>query len=316
MTQLTLDKPAMAPIDVAIVNYNTREHLRACLATVQPEAPAKIIVVDNASSDGSVEMVRAEYPNVVLYANDTNPGYGTAANQAIVNCCAKYVLLLNSDTRLQAGALQALSDYLDSHQRAAIVGPRLEYMDGRLQISCRPFPTPLITFLEVSQLTRLIRHIPFLQEHHVLACLHTHARVVPWVKGAALAIRREAFETVGGFDSSFFLYFEETELCYRLSTAGWEIHFAPVTTVLHEANASTKQKRVEMMVQNFVALKQYYQLHHTNVRLAELCVKSVVLFKLIRDIVRVLITIDVGKRARIIETIGAWRRILITDWRD
>src|SRR5688572_17909236 len=122
----------MTAIAVAIVNYNTREHLRACLATVQLEAPSEVVVVDNASSDDSVEMVRTDYPRVMLHANRTNPGYGAAANQAVESCTAKYVLLLNSDTRLQSGALRALSTYLDRHPRAAIVGPRLENPDGTL----------------------------------------------------------------------------------------------------------------------------------------------------------------------------------------
>src|SRR4030095_7411460 len=105
----------MPSIAVAIVNYNTREHLHACLTTVQPEAPSEVVVVDNASSDGSAEMVRTRYPWVTLYANKTNPGYGAAANQAIASCTAEYVLLLHSDTSVHAGALRALSTYLDRY---------------------------------------------------------------------------------------------------------------------------------------------------------------------------------------------------------
>jgi len=207
----------MTPIAVAIVNYNTREHLRACLATVQSEAPSETIVIDNASSDGSAEMVRAEYPWVTLHANQTNPGYGAAANQAIASCTAEYVLLLNSDTLLQAGALMALSSYLDLHPRAAIVGPRLVEPDGILQASCYPFPTPLNTFLENSTsaflLGRLIRcHIPLLRNSYLRTWPHNAARVVPWLKGGALAIRRTAFDAVGGFDESYFMYFEDADL--------------------------------------------------------------------------------------------------------
>src|SRR5262249_60014675 len=112
-------------IAIAIVNYNTRERLEACLASVQLAGACEVVVVDNASDDGSVAMVRAVYPWVTLCANRTNPGYGAAANQAIAGCSTAYILLLNSDTRLYGGALEALSDYLDRHPRAAIVGPRL-----------------------------------------------------------------------------------------------------------------------------------------------------------------------------------------------
>src|SRR6266571_4238495 len=119
-----LTVPGDTPMAVVIVNYNTREYLRACLATVLPEVPSEVVVVDNTSSDGSVEMVQAEYPDVALHANKTNVGYGAAANQAIASCTAKYILLLNADTLLKPGALRALSNYLDLRSQVAIVGPR------------------------------------------------------------------------------------------------------------------------------------------------------------------------------------------------
>ena len=129
----------MTSMAVATVNYNAREHLRASLATVRSEAPSEVVVVDNASSDGSAEMVRDDYPWVVLHTNTTNLGYAAAANQAIASCTADYVLLLNSDTLPQPGALQALSAYLDLHPRVAIVGPRLVNPDGTLQCKPRAF---------------------------------------------------------------------------------------------------------------------------------------------------------------------------------
>jgi N-acetylglucosaminyl-diphospho-decaprenol L-rhamnosyltransferase len=128
------------PFAVVIINYNTCELLRACLATVITEAPSEVVVVDNASSDDSVATVETEYPHVILQVNKTNLGYGAAANQAIASCKAKYVLLLNADTLLRPGTLLALKRYLDQHPRAAIVGPRLEDPDGTLQASCYPFP--------------------------------------------------------------------------------------------------------------------------------------------------------------------------------
>src|SRR5215216_4664132 len=117
-------RATMTATAVAIVSYNTRERLRACLATVLADMPCEVIVVDNTSSDGSVEMVAASFPQVVLHANAKNPGYGAAANQAIASCKAPYVLLLNGDTLLKPGALRALTSYMDQNPRAAIVGPR------------------------------------------------------------------------------------------------------------------------------------------------------------------------------------------------
>ena len=311
----------MTTIAVVIVNHNTCQHLQACLASIQLERPSEVVVVDNASSDGSVEMVQAVYPWVRLYANRTNPGYGTAANQAIASCTAQYVLLLNSDTLLQLGALEALSSYLDQHRRAAIVGPRLVTLDGTLQPSCYPFPTPLHTLLENStfaiQLGRLLRrYVPVLRRLYLRTWPHNYARIVPWVKGAAIAIRREAFDAVGGFDESFFMYFEDTDLCYRLEAAGWQVHFAPVTTMVHIGNASTTQYRADMAVQLRASTVQFYQRHSSTIRLAEvvMIVKCLMLAKWIGGTLRLCFTRDASKRIEIAEDINASQRVLLGHW--
>jgi len=305
-------------VAVAIVNYNTREHLRACLDNVQLEAPSEVVVVDNASSDGSVEMMQAEYPWVVLHTSKTNLGFGAAANRAIADCGNKYVLLLNSDILLQAGALKALSTYLDLHPKAAIVGPRLVNTDGTLQVSCYPFPTVLNTLFVNSRLGLLIRYVPIFRNYFLPTWSHTHARVVPWVKGAAMAIRREAIEAVGKFDESFFMYFEEVDLCYRLAAAGWQVHFAPVTTLVHVGEASTMQHRTDMAVQLLASTFHFYRRHYSGFRLAALGVvlKIIVLARWLNETVFLYVTRDKSKRARITADVAAWRRVLRMHWRE
>ncbi len=313
----------MTPIAVAIVNHNTRDHLRECLATVQLEAPPEVVVVDNASWDGSAEMVRAQYPSVTLRANKTNLGYGAAANQAFVSCTAQHVLLLNGDTLLQPGALAALSGYLARHRRAAIVGPRLVDPDGTLQASCYPFPTPLNTLLENSTtavvLGRLIRrYIPIVRNSYLRTWPHRSARVVPWVKGAAMAVRREAFDAVGGFDESYFMYFEDADLCYRLNAADWQVHFAPVTTVVHIGGASTRQWGPEMGVRLLASTIQFYRQHASGLRIAEvvLIVKSLMLARWISGGIRLCLTRDACKRAEIAAEMGACRVVVLGHWRN
>jgi GT2 family glycosyltransferase len=297
---------------VAIVNYNTLDHLRACLASVQAETPDEIVVVDNASNDGSAEMVRADYPNVTLYANRVNRGYGAAANQALAGSRAPYALLLNSDTRLTPGTLQALRQYLDQHAAAAIVGPRLVHPNGELQASCYPFPTPINVFLEQTTLDQLLGRVPLLRSLSLRTWRHTRSRVVPYVVGAALAIRRVAFEEVGGFDETIFMYSEEADLSYRLNQAGWQTHFAPVATVVHVEAASTAQRRAEMLYRLYISNMRFYRQCNSGASLETLMiiVRASMLAKLLRDSLRLLVTREPEIRALVAENVGVWQRVL------
>jgi GT2 family glycosyltransferase len=255
---------AMAAMDVVLVNRDTREHLLDALPTVLAESPRRVVVVDNGSSDGSAAAVRERFPSVEVIARADNPGYGAAANQGIAACPAPFVLLLNSDVLLQPGALGALSSHLQSHPRAGLAGPRLVDPDGRLQPSCAPFLGSFRMIVEKSPLGRLLARVPPVRERWLLRwSSHDRPRVVPWVLGAALAIRREAFEQVGGFDPSFYMYAEEVDLCWRLREAGWETHFAPVATIAHVGGASTAAVREEMERRRVESARRFYRLHYS-----------------------------------------------------
>lgn len=281
---------------VAIVNWNTRDLLRTCLAAVSAEEPIQLVVADNGSGDGSVEMVRRDFPSVTLVVNPENPGYGAGANRALARCSAEYVLLLNSDTRVRPGALEALRGYLDHHERAAIVGPRLVHPDGTLQASCFPFPRPL------RPLTRSrARSLP-----------HDRAGPVPWVVGAALAIRRAAFEAVGGFDESYQMYFEEVDLSYRLRKAGWETHFTPEAEVVHLVGASTRQRRAQMLLRTRLSSIEFYRRHHRGIPLAAGLTAEYALTagRLLRDGVRYSAARSVDQRSRLREDLAVWWELL------
>jgi GT2 family glycosyltransferase len=307
----------MASIAVVIVNYNTCEYLRECLENVQLETPSEIIVVDNASSDGSADMVRANFPMVKLHDNMWNVGYGAAANQGIASCTAQYVLLLNSDTRVSAGALQALSAYLDQHREVAIAGPRLVNSNGSLQSSCYVFPGTFAWFLHYEVSGQIIRRVPILGNYQQRKFPHTSPQPVPWVMGAALAIRREAFDAVGGFDESYFMYCEETDLCYRLGQAGWQVHFAPVATITHVGEASTRQHRTEMAVQQVASKLLFYRRHYSKVRYAVLAlmIRGTVLARLLFDTYRLHLARNVCHPAGMEADIAAWRRVLLGKWK-
>jgi N-acetylglucosaminyl-diphospho-decaprenol L-rhamnosyltransferase len=298
---------------VAVVSYNTRDLLRGLLASVRAEAPPETVVVDNGSSDGSAEMVRAEFPAACLIVDPYNPGFGAAANQAVAATSSDYVLILNGDTRLSPGTLAALGDYLDRNPRCAIAGPLLTSDDGRSEASCFPFLGTFRLALEKSSLGRGLARVPAVRDHYLI--LHgprDRPRIVPWVQGSALAVRRSAFEAVGGFDSRFFMYAEEVDLCYRLQKAGWEVHFAPVARVVHVGGASTAGRRVEMEVQRVRGARQFYRRHYSPLRAAALerLIQGAMAWRLVRDRTRFALARENADRARLAQNLAVWRGAL------
>ncbi len=297
---------------IVVVSYNTREHLNACLSTLNEQGADEIIVVDNASSDGSAEMVRREFPAVHLIDNSVNVGYGAAVNQAVVQSSAGWIFLLNSDTRLAPGTLARLRQHGADHPRAAVIGPRIVHSDGSLQPSCYAFPTLLHVFLEESTLGRLLRHVPFLRQRYLRTWSHDEVRSVPWVLGAALLLRRSAFDAVQGFDPDFFLYAEEIDLAYRLRRAGWTTDFTPAVTITHEGGATTRQYRTAMAVQFFASLQKFYAKHYTHRQLLLLnaLVRLIVALRLVRDCVLWPLAQNSARRRELRDRVAAWRQIL------
>lgn len=297
-----------AAFAAVVVSHDTRELLRECLESVREEGPAEAVVVDNASRDGSPEMVRSAFPGVRLLANAGNPGYGAAANQGIAACRAPYVLLLNSDTRLRPGTLAVLGRELERHPRAAVVGPLLLNPDGTRQPSCFPFLGPFEVLVMNTYLNRLARRTRRFRPVYSTA----PAGEVPWVKGAALGVRRKAFEEAGGFDEAYFLYAEEMDLCWRLRRAGWEVRFTPEAEVVHVEGASTGRRRPEMMLQLYASLERFHRLHSPRGKIRRLrrAVKAAMLEHVLRDAVKSLWTSDPERRRALGEDLAVWRRVL------
>jgi GT2 family glycosyltransferase len=300
-----------AGISVAVISFNTRDMLRACLGSLRQAGAGRVIVVDNASTDGSPDLVRDEFPEVILKQNQGNTGYGSAANQAIAGSTGEVVLLLNADTVLHTGALEAICQSFRTNARAGIVGPRLVNLDGSLQRSCFPDPTPGDIFLDTSGIGRLFRYVPGLKEQYLRTWDHDRARSVPWVLGAAIGIRREAFNSVGGFDEDFYMYYEEVDLCYRLRQAGWEVMYNPEAAIIHAGGASTAQRRAEMILQLYASLGRFYHKHYNRVRQVEyhLLILAVAQARLWRDRRMLHRAGDERSKARLGEDVQVWRRL-------
>jgi GT2 family glycosyltransferase len=260
--------PPETDLTVVIVSYNTRAAVLDCVSSVRAANASKVVVVDNGSTDGTVDQLAARFPDVDVIVEPDNPGYGAAANRGAAHCDSDAFLLLNGDTRVDPATIGLLLDYLRDHPDVGVVGPRMIGTDDELQRTTFPFPSTLDVVVGETGLGLLLRRVPIVRDHLLRTWDHSHPRAVPWVVGAALAIRRSAFESVGGFDESFFMYGEEVDLCRRLADRGHLTHYAPVTTVVHIGAASAEQNDHAMQRQRLVSGQRLLRLYETPARRA------------------------------------------------
>lgn len=253
---------AVASIAVIVVNWNTRELLAECLASVAEAAgdlDVETVVVDNGSSDGSPEMVRDRFPRVRLIANPDNAGFGRANNQAIAATNTPYVLMLNSDAQLRPGALQSLLERMASAPRAGLVGAQLRDPDGAFQLSHVRFPSLWQETLILSGLGRALFG-PWYPSFGPDG--DERARVVDWVGGACMLARRAALRDAGGFDEGYFFYCEEMDLCYALRQAGWEVWYEPAALVIHRRGASAARLAEAREARLYRGRMRFFRKHH------------------------------------------------------
>jgi len=252
-------------LSVSIVNTNSRELLLACLESLAP-VEAEIVVLDNASEDGSAAAVRERFPHVRVIEQEHRAGFGSNHNTVIRATTGRYVYVLNEDTTADDWSFERITEYLDAHPQVAALGPRLVYPDGRLQDSAWRFPTPLVSTMGLATLGQL----------GVKQSKGASVRPVDWVMGAALVLRREALDQVGLFDEDFFLYSEEVDLQARLRQAGWETHYFPELTVVHhesQFSAGIPERRINEM---WRSRHRYWRKHHSRMgaRIAALATGS------------------------------------------
>lgn len=227
-------------VTVVVVNYNTAHLLRPmfeALSDGQGALKLHVIVVDNASRDDSVRILRTEYPDVELIENSSNVGFGRANNQAIPLLRGRYLLLLNTDAFVSPDTLDKTVNFMDGHARCGVLGVKLVGPDGRLQPSCRYFPTPWNIFLVATNLKRLFPNTRLVDN---MAWDHGSVRECDWVPGCYYLVRREVVERVGLFDPRYFLYYEEVDHCRAVRQAGWNVTFYPHTHVTHIGGESAQ----------------------------------------------------------------------------
>ncbi len=269
-----------ADIGIVIVNWNTRDLLKRCLESVFASAgvSACVCVVDNASHDGSAEMVAAEFPQARLIANLRNIGYPAANNQGLrllgfegeALDAPRYALLLNPDTEVPPDALAEVMAFADVHSDAAVVGPKLVRLDGSLDLACRrSFPTPIISFYRMIGLSRLFPRSRLFGRYNLTYLDENETAEVDSVVGAFMLVRREAIADIGLLDEAFFMYGEDLDWAYRMKARGWRILYYPQVTVLHVKRASSRQNP-RARIEFWRAMEIFYRKHYAQTTLLPL----------------------------------------------
>jgi N-acetylglucosaminyl-diphospho-decaprenol L-rhamnosyltransferase len=206
-----------------------------------PPFRSEVIVVDNASSDGSADMVCQEFPSVQLIASQVNRGFTGGNNLGLEQSRGRYVLLLNPDTEVIGDALAQMIKYMEEHPSTGVLGPRLLYPDGRVQPSRRRFPTLATAFLESTLLQQWWPENETLRRYYIADVPDDAVQEVDWLVGACLLLRRKTLEQVGPFDEGFFMYFEELDWCHRCRAQGWKVVYLPTAQIIHHEGSSSGQ---------------------------------------------------------------------------
>jgi len=252
-------------LSIIIVSYNVRHHLRECLLSIYRSTKGtsfEIIVVDNNSGDGSVDMVKSEFPAVRLIENSQNFGFAKATNQGLKENRGRHILLLNPDTIVLPNALDKMVEFMEANPQAGALGCRLLYPDGRLQPSCRSFPTLTTAFFENTGLEKLFPRNKVIGRHRIGYWGHNDIREVDQPTGAALMVRREIIAQVGLMDEQFYIYYEDIDWCFRIKKRGWKIYFIPLAQIIHYGGQSAGLNMAKMRIQGYKSRHKFFRKHY------------------------------------------------------
>ncbi len=260
-------EPNEVRISVILINLNTRDFLEACLKSMgdrldRPEY--EVILVDNGSTDGSLEMVRSQFPQVRLFPQEKNLGFTKANNIGLREARGRYLLVLNSDTEIIDDALEMMCDYMDANPDVGGLGPKLLNPDGTRQLSCRRFPSyRTALFHRYSLLTRLFPRNRYSAEYLMTEASEHDVAETDWASGAALLTRRETMEEVGLLDEDYFIYAEDVDWCYRMKQAGWRVVYYPSAQILHHIGRATRKIAFRMTYERHRSMWLFYRKHYS-----------------------------------------------------
>lgn len=285
-------------LSVIIVNYNVRQFLESALASAyraMEGMKGEVFVVDNASDDGSVEMVKAKFPHVTLIESKANVGFARANNAALKRAKGHYLLLLNPDTIVQEDTFKAMMKFFDENPDAGAAGCKILNPDGTFQLPCRrSFPTPWVAFTKIFGLSALFPRSKLFGKYNLTYLNEDETYEVDAVSGSFLFLRREVYEKVGGLDEAFFMYGEDLDWCFRISQSGYRVYYVPLTKIIHFKGESTRRSEIDEIRTFYQAMQLFVEKHFSS-----------------STIVEVLLTVGILLRAALALLIKASRPLLI-----
>jgi len=311
-------------LSIIIVSWNVREDLVRCLRSIEENRPMsefEVIVVDNASSDGTVDAVRCDFPEVTIIANKENRGYAAANKQAVEKSRGEYTLFLNPDSIMLPETLDKLIEFMDDNEDVGICGPKLLNEDGTIQATVRRFPD----FRSAWYRYTIFKALCIFRRHHHRYMMYDFSydrqMDVDQVIGAALMTRRSIIDELGGMDELFFMYYEEVDFCYRVKNAGWRIVFVPDIVITHFGGRSSEQIPIEVRAMSLTSVLGYFRKNRGAfvTGLFNVLFKPAVILRCILDIVVGLLTCGLAtlllNRKRQLKSAVKVKRTAIWLWR-
>jgi len=270
----------MIDLSIIIVNYNVKEFLKNLLHSIKKASQnfsTEIIVVDNASDDGSVEMLREKFPEVKLIVNEKNLGFGKANNLGLKEAKGKYILLINPDTLVAEDTFSKLIEFFESHSEAGMVGCKILNPDGTLQLACRrSFPGPWTSFTKVTGLSTLFPKSKLFARYNLTYLDENQTYEVDAISGSFMMMKKEVYDKVGGFDEQFFMYGEDLDLCYRIQKAGYKIYYVHTTQIIHYKGESTKRSSLDETKVFYSAMHLFVKKHLSSSFIVELILRTAI----------------------------------------
>lgn len=255
----------MNVLSIVIVNWNAGHLLKDCLQSIYRniiKINCEIFVVDNASTDGSLEMVRKEFPQVKLIENKSNLGFAKANNQAINKSKGMYILLLNPDTIVQKDTFHNMLEFMNTHPEAGVVGSKVLYADGSLQLSCGHFPSLQTEFFHSTLLEEIFSKSPLMGNFRMTNWDHNSVKEVDWVSGSCLLVRKAAITDIGLLDEAIFMYAEDIDWCYRIKNAAWKTYYLPQSKIIHLESQIANTNLTNKLKNGYQGLYYFFDKHY------------------------------------------------------